>query len=139
MLTLGQLAVCCCCEDVLMNKSKIILGLAVFALLLSLGWQVGACELANFELRDDMQDMASQAGLRVGLTSPTSDDDLRTAILRKAEKYDIALSPEQVTVERMGSGPTSTIYIAAEYRVQIYLPGYSFELHFTPESGKKPS
>ena len=38
-----------------MEKIKVILGLAVFALVMSTGWQIAACELANVELKDDLK------------------------------------------------------------------------------------
>jgi len=50
------------------------------------GWQITPCELANVELRDDMKDMASQLGGRIGLTSFSSEEDLRNDILLKARK-----------------------------------------------------
>jgi hypothetical protein len=116
---------------------KIIVGLAILILIGSAGWQIAACELANIELRDDMKDMASQLGGRIGLTSFGSDEDFRNDVLRKARKYDIQLAPKQMIVQRTGEGLGSTIYLAADYTVPIHLPGLSFQIHFSPESGKK--
>jgi hypothetical protein len=118
-----------------MGTIKIILGLAVL-LLLAVGWQFGSRELANIELQDEMHDLASQAGTRVGLVAPNSDDDLRGAVVRKAKQHDIELQPEQVTVQRTGSEDKQTLYLAANYTVPIVLPGFSFALHFTASSGK---
>ena len=114
---------------------KSVLGLAVLVWASIAGWQIGACELADIRLRDDMQDLASQSGVRIGLTTAKSDDDFRNAVLGKAKQYDIELAPDQVTVERTGSGVTGTISIGADYTVPIHLPGFSFRLHFTPASG----
>ena len=122
------------------NKNlKIIAGTAVFLLICSVGWQIGACELANVELRDDMHDMASQLGARIGYGNALSDEDFRNEVIRKARKYDIQLAPQQVTVVRNGEGIQATMYLAADYTVPINLPGFSFQLHFTPESGIKPT
>jgi NADPH-dependent 2,4-dienoyl-CoA reductase/sulfur reductase-like enzyme len=118
---------------------KIIAGIAVALMFCSAGWQIGKWELASIELRDDMRDMASQLGGRIGLTSPMSDEDFRNEVMRKARKYDIELAPEQVTVVRNGQGVEARMYFAADYTVPIQLPGFSFHLHFTPESGKKPA
>ena len=118
-----------------MQTAKIILGLAVLAFVSIAGWQIGACEVANIRLRDDLQDMASQTGVRIGLTTAKSDDDFRNAVLGKARQYDIELTPDQVTVQRTGTSLTGTISIGADYTVPIHLPGFSFTLHFTPESG----
>jgi hypothetical protein len=116
---------------------KVILGLAALVFVAIAGWQIGACEVANIRLRDDMQDMATQSGVRIGLTNAKSDDDFRNAVLGKARQYDIELAPEQVTVQRTGSSVTGTISIGADYTVPVHLPGFSFTLHFTPASGVK--
>jgi hypothetical protein len=121
-----------------MKRIKIVFWLGAFYLLFSAGWQIGACELANIELKDDMQDMASQLGLRVGLSDVASDDDIRGAVLKKADKYGIELLPSQVSVIRDGYGKSANIYITAEYSVPIYLPRYSFQMYFTPSGGMKP-
>lgn len=121
-----------------MRNLKIIAAIAAVILAGNLLWQVGASELANVELRDDMKDMASQLGGRIGLTDGKSDNDFRNDILNKARKYDIQLSPQQVTVERRGEGIYATMYLAADYKAPIHLPGFSFQLHFNPESGPRP-
>jgi hypothetical protein len=79
-----------------MRTVKIILGLAVLIFVSIAGWQIGACEVANIRLRDDMEDLASQSGVRIGLTTARSDDDFRNAVLGKARQYDIELAPDQV-------------------------------------------
>src|SRR5262249_57865260 len=94
-----------------MNKRniKIIAGIAILLVLGSVGWQIGACELANVELRDDMHDMASQLGARIGYSNALADEDFRSELIRKARKYDIQLAPEQITVLRNGEGIQATI------------------------------
>jgi hypothetical protein len=118
-----------------MRTLKFALGLAVLALVAIAGWQIGASEVANIRLRDDMQDLASQSGVRIGLTNARSDDDFRNAVLGKARQYDIDLAPDQVRVKRTGSSVTGTLSIGADYTVPIHLPGFSFTIHLTPESG----
>jgi ABC-type sugar transport system substrate-binding protein len=118
------------------SKIKIILALAVLALIAVAGWQVASCELANIELRDDMKDLASQLGGRIGLTPPSSDEDFRQAVIAHAQKYGIELAPEQVTVQRNGSATNANIYLAADYTRTVDLAGFSFSLHFTPAAGK---
>lgn len=121
-----------------MPKLKIIAALAVLIVACNAGWQIAVCEVTSVELHDDMKDMASQLGGRIGLASAKSDEDFRNDILNKAKKYDIPLTPEQVTVQRNGVGFTATMYFAADYSVPIHLPGFTFQLHFNPESGPKP-
>ncbi|HET7891477.1 MAG TPA: hypothetical protein VFL34_08130 [Candidatus Sulfotelmatobacter sp.] len=115
-----------------MNKLKIISVLLVLVLVVSIGWQFAACELADYELQDDLKDVGSLLGTRIGLTDVRSDDDLRQVVIRKAGEHGIVLAPSQVTVERSGSTETPVIYIKADYRQRVVLLGKSFFLHFTP-------
>ena len=121
-----------------MNRFKVLSVLAIVALAAIVGWQVAACELANIELRDDMKDLASQLGGRIGFTPPSSDEDFRQAVIAHALKYGIELTPQQVTVVRSGTGVAADIYLAADYTAAIHLPGLNFALHFTPSAGRKP-
>lgn len=100
------------------------------------GWQIASGELANFELRDDMRFLAAQLGRRIGLNSPSTDEDLRNEVIRKAQEHEIDLEPEQVTVRRTGTEEEPVIYLAADYNVRVKLLGFSLTLHFTPSSAK---
>ncbi len=101
------------------------------------GWQIGAWELANINLQEDMRDLASQAGAHIGVVAPMSDEDLSRAIVRKAWDHGIELKPTEVTVRRTDTGETSRLYLAADYTVPVNLPLVSFTLHFMPSSDKK--
>src|SRR5690242_12833034 len=118
-----------------MRKLRIITVATILVLVLDAGWQVGARELANIELRDDLKDMSSQLGARIALSSAKSDEDFRNDILDKARKYQTPLQPEQFTVRRAGEGFAATMYFAADYTVPVNLPGVTVNLHFHPESG----
>jgi hypothetical protein len=119
-----------------MGKVKLILGLAVLALAIIAGWQIASCELANLELHEDLHDLAAQAGVRIGLVSSSTDDELRDAVIRKAKSHEIQLEPEQVTVQRTGTVTAPVIYLVADYKVRVTLLGCSFTLHFNPSSAK---
>jgi hypothetical protein len=121
---------------VLSGKAKILLGLAVLGLAIAVGWQIASREIANLELQADMRDIAAQVASRIGLEAPNSDEDLRNAVIHKAEELDIQLDPGEVTVQRTGSGKTLAIYLAADYKARVNLLVYSFTLHFTPSSTK---
>ena len=120
-----------------MRKAKIILGLAVLGLALIAGWQIASCELANLEFQSDLRDIAAEIAARIGLSSPTTDEDLRNLVIHKAERYEIQLQPDQITVQHMGTGDQSTVYLVVDYKVRVNLPVYSLTLHFTPSSTKK--
>jgi hypothetical protein len=116
------------------RKVKVILALIVFALMASTVWQIASCELANYEFKDDLKDMASMGGARIGLAAQGSNDDLRAKVMHKAAVYGIALNPEQITVERSGTEEAPVLFLAAKYRTRVWLPGMSLIFHFTATS-----
>jgi hypothetical protein len=119
-----------------MGKLRLILGLSFLILVIVVVWQVASCELANAALHDDLRDIAAQVGARIGLVPLSSDDQLRDAVIHAASKHDIHLEPSQIIVERSGPADTPTIYLAADYKLSVWLPGYSFTLHFNPSTAK---
>lgn len=119
-----------------MGKAKLILGPAVLALTVIASWQIASCELANLKLREDLHDLTSQLGIRYGYVPPSTDEQLRSDVIREAKEYHIQLEPKQVTVQRTGTAEAPIIYLAADYTARVKLPGCSFTLHFTPSSAK---
>jgi hypothetical protein len=57
--------------------------------------------------------------------------------MRKVKEHDLPIQPKQVTVQRINTPGISAVFIAADYTVPVNLPGYSFDLHFNPDSGNK--
>ncbi len=119
-----------------MPRIKVIVVLAVLALGVLAGWQVGQNEVQNLLLQGDMHDLASQVGAGATYSSPKSDEDFRAAVIKKAQEHGITLLPKQVTVTRPDQGGNTPMYLAADYSVTVNLPRYSFEMHFTPSSTK---
>ena len=117
-----------------MGKTKVVIGLALLSFALIAGWQVVSCELANAAFQEDLQDLSAQGGARIGLLSASSEEDLRNTVIRKAGTHDIVLKPGQIIVEKQGPPEYPFVYIAADYKARVSLPGFSFELHFTPAS-----
>jgi len=115
-------------------KIKIIVGFVLLALLVSTGWQMAACKYANYELKDDLKDVASLGASRIGLAEQQSDDQLRATVLRKAAAHEIVLEPEQITVTRSGTGETQTVFVEAKYGARIWLPGFRLVIRFTATS-----
>jgi len=118
------------------RKLKYALGITLVVLAAMIGWQVGASELANVQLQDDLRDMSSKLDTRIGFSAPKSDDDYRNEVIRRAVQHGIALEPREVIVERHGTGESETLSLAADYKVPVRIPGFSFALHFTPKSEK---
>jgi hypothetical protein len=119
-----------------MGEVKIIAVVAVVVLGVIAGWQIVLCELANVELESDLPGIASQAGARIGLETMSTAEELRSAVIHKAGEHNIQLQPEQVTVQRTGSGKESVIHLEADYKARVNVVGFSFTLRFTPSSTK---
>lgn len=120
-----------------LGKGKLTALLIVAATVIYLGWQIGSSEIANMQLKDDLQDVAMQAGTKIGLDPIREDAELRSMVARRAEDLGIDLRPEQVSVQRTGSGEKQVIRLAVEYDARVHLLAYSFTLHFTPSSGSR--
>jgi len=74
-------------EDTLAARSVILGGIiAAAAIVLPSAWQAGSSELANIELRDDIQDIASQISSRIGFSATRSDEDRATKFSRSRER-----------------------------------------------------
>jgi hypothetical protein len=102
------------------------------------GWRIIQPEITNLVFQDELQDSAAQLGWRTGVSPPSSDEELRNIVIRKAAKHDIALEPKQVTVRHTGTGEYTSWYIAVDYTVPVNLLVYSFDIHFAPTSkGRK--
>ena len=67
-----------------------------------------------------------------GANPHETDQELLESVIKKAQEHQITLTPEQVTVQRIGTPGAPAVYVAADYSVPVSLPGYSFTLHFTP-------
>jgi len=119
-----------------MGKVKLVFGLAVLGLVIIAGWQIASCELANAELTETLRDLSSQTGAHIGLGSFKTDEEFRDAVIREAKTHEIQLQPEQVTVQRTGTAQAPIIFLAADYKARVTLPGFSFTLHFHPSSAK---
>lgn len=119
-----------------MRRAQIILVVVFLGLAVIVGWQVASCELANVELRSDLRDLAAQVGDKIGLDAPSTDDDLRSAVIRKANRLQIQLEPDQVTVQHTTATAGPTVVLAVDYKARVSLLGLSFTLHFTPSSAR---
>jgi hypothetical protein len=116
-----------------MASFKAIFGVLVIVAMIYCGWQIVPPELANYSFQDDLRQVAMVGGANPHQT----DQDLMNAVMKKAQEHEIALVPEQVTVQRIGSPGAPAVYVAADYSVPVTLPGYSFTLHFNPSSGNR--
>ena len=116
-----------------MGTVKAIVGFLVIVACVYAGFQIIPPELTNYSFTDDLRNVAM-----VGGSNPhQTDQDLIDAIMKKAQEHEIPLTPEHITVKRIGTPGAPAVYVAVEYSVPVSLPGYSFVLHFNPSSGNK--
>ena len=122
-----------------MKKIALIVGIAVLALAVNAGWQIASCELANRQLEEDLRALSSPNAEHIGLSAPTTDDELRNSVIHDAKELDIVLDPNQVTVQRTVQGESSAVHLAADYTARVHLLGFSLTLRFTPSSDRTPT
>jgi nucleotide-binding universal stress UspA family protein len=116
-----------------MGTVKAIAGILAIIFVVYAGFQIIPPEMSNYSFEDDLHNIAMMAGANLH----QSDQETLDAVLKKAREHDIPLTPEQVTVQRMNAAGGVAVYVAADYNVPVSFPGYSFTLHFTPNSGNK--
>src|SRR5271155_1542725 len=109
--------------------------LLVFGVLVALGmvsFKLVPPFFANYELEDAIKTEATQSTY-----TTRTEDDIRETVIKEARSYDIALTPKQVHVSRIGGFGAGTLAIEADYTVPIELPGYSTTIDFHPSSKNK--
>jgi hypothetical protein len=116
-----------------MGTIKAIAGILAIIFVIYAGFQIIPPELNNFSFQDDLKNIAMLGGAN----PHQNDQDIVDAVVKKAQEHDIPVAPEHVTVQRIGTPGAPAVYVAADYSVTVNLPGYSFDLHFTPSSGNK--
>jgi hypothetical protein len=116
-----------------MGTIKAIGGFLVIVGLIYCGFQIIPPEMTNYSFTDDLKNIAMMSGANYRET----EQDVAEAVIKKAQEHDIQLTPQQVTVQRIGTPGAPAVYVAVDYSVPVNLPGYSFTLHFTPSSGNK--
>jgi hypothetical protein len=116
-----------------MGTLKATAGFLVIIACIYAGFQIVPPELSNYSFQDDLKTVAMMGG-----SNPhTTDQQLIDSIILKARDHQITLTPESVTIQRIGTPGAPAVYVAADYSVPVSLPGYSFTLHFTPSSGNR--
>jgi hypothetical protein len=116
-----------------MGSVKALVGILLIIGAIYSAYQILPPEMSNYSFQDDLKNIAMTGGAN----PRTTDQQLIEQVIQRAQDHQIALTPEQVTVQHIGTPGLPAVYVAAEYSVPVALPGYSFTLHFTPSSGNK--
>lgn len=106
-----------------MGTIKLILSLALIAVVVLAGAEVIPPYFSNYEFEDEINTTALEATY-----STKSEDDIRAIIYKKARELDLPLAPEEIKIIRVGTVGTGTLVIEANYIVHVNMPGYPFDL-----------
>lgn len=79
----------------------------------------------NYQFQDAVKNEAT-----LDTYTSKNETEIRTAVFRKAQDFDIPITEEQIRVERQGRQGSGTIIIRVPYIVHVDLPGYAMDLHF---------
>jgi hypothetical protein len=115
-----------------MGTLKLVFGFALFGAVGLMGIKLIPPFFSNYELEDAIKTEAVQSTY-----STRTEEDIRESIIKQARNYDIALTPKQVKVSRVGGFGSGSLNIEADYSVPVELPGYSTTLEFHPSSQNK--
>lgn len=108
-----------------MGSIKMFFGIFVIVGGLYVSYMVLPAYFNNYQFQDWLKDEATRNSY-----SPKTADDIRAEVIKKAQEYDIPLTPDGVQVERSGNQFSGTVIIRAPYIVHVDLPGYPVDLHF---------
>jgi 3-isopropylmalate dehydratase small subunit len=111
---------------------KLVLGLAVVAVLVYGCWLMIPPFFANYQFEDAIKNTSLNSTY-----TARSEDDIRNVVLKSAKDLDIALTKEQIKVQRTGTNGTGSLLIDVDYSVHVDLPGYPIDLHFHPSTANK--
>jgi len=111
-----------------MKELKSIFGLLILLVGGFVLYKVLPSYWANFKLGRLIEEQAV-----VYTYTPKSDSQIAAEIAEKASSFDIALAPEEVTVQRTPGDLT----IKAEYTVHIDMPFYPLDLNLKASSKNK--
>jgi len=116
-----------------MGTIKALFGFLAIVFVVVACFEVAPPMMANYSFQDDLRNVA----LMDGANFQKTDDDVRNDVMRKAKDQNLPITPKQIIVQRINTPGMSALYVAADYTVPVSVPGYSFDMHFTPSSGNK--
>jgi hypothetical protein len=107
-----------------MGKIPALILIALLGAAVYVGMVYGALWLDFARLRDKVEIEARHATIR-------DDEEIKAAILERAEELGIPLKPRNIKIERRRG---VDITIKVRYRQDLVLPGYRRRLIFSPEA-----
>src|ERR1700684_839185 len=116
-----------------MGTIKLLIGFLAILFVVVGCFEVAPPMMANYSFEDDLRNVS----LMDSGNFQKTEDDVRNDVMRKVKDQNLPIESKQLTVQRINTPGMSALYIAADYTVPINLPFYSFDMHFTPNSGNK--
>jgi len=108
-----------------MGSIRMFVGILVIVGVIFLSVKLIPPYFNNYQFNDWLKDEATHDTYSV-----RSESDIRQAVLRKAQDFDIPLTENDIKVSRFGAQYNGTLIIEAPYVVHVDLPGYPLDLHF---------
>lgn len=111
-----------------MGKVKGLIGLLVVVAGFYVAWNMVPPYFNNYQLQDALDDIA-----RKGSYTAQTDDDIKKAVIAKAETEDIKLKEDQIVVSRV----RDMLGITVKYRIHVDMVVHPVDLDFTANSLNK--
>ena len=111
-----------------MGKVKGLIGLLVIVTGFYVAWNMVPPYFNNYQLQDALDDIA-----RKGSYTAQTDDDIKKAVIAKAETEDIKLREDQIVVSRV----RDMLGISVKYRIHVEMLVHPVDLDFTANSLNK--
>jgi hypothetical protein len=111
-----------------MGKVKALIGLVVILGGFYVAWNMVPPYFNNYQLQDALDDIA-----RKGSYTAQTDDDIKKAVIAKAETEDIKLKEDQIVISRV----RDMLGITVKYRIHVDMVVHPVDLDFTANSLNK--
>jgi uncharacterized protein DUF4845 len=111
-----------------MGKVKGLIGILVVVIGFYVAWNMVPPYFNNYQLQDALDDIA-----RKGSYTAQTDDDIKKAVIAKAETEDIKLKEDQIVVSRV----RDMLGITVKYRIHVDMVVHPVDLDFTANSLNK--
>ena len=115
-----------------MGSVKMILGLFIMVAAFYVSAKLVPPYFENYQFTDAVKDEATRDSY-----STKTEDEIRKAIFKKAQEYDIPIAQDEIGVKRTGLQFNGTVVVTAVYQVHVDLPGYPLDLHFDASTQNK--
>jgi hypothetical protein len=115
-----------------MGTVRVFFGLFIIAAAFYIAAKLAPPYFSNYQFTDAVKDEATRDSY-----SQKNEGEIRKAIFKKAQEYDIPISEDEIVVQRTGLQFNGTVAVKAVYVVHVDLPGYPLDLHFDASTQNK--